>query len=241
MEFIKKNYEKIILSIVLLGLVGVLVLMWFVIQADVQSMTDLKNSYFGGSVKPLPDLDLSRQEAALAALKSPPELDFSTTNKLFNPVTWQLTKDGRIRKAVGLGPNAAVVTKISPLYLTITLSSVETNVTPPRYALSIEDQSAAIPSQRRKRSHYVSPGETITDRTVAGKTEGFTLVSFKGAAENPDELILKLVDTGEVAAVSGSEPFRRVDGYIADLKYPPDTLTFTSQRVGDHFSFGGDD
>ena len=35
------------------------------------------------------------------------------------------------------------------------------------------------------------------DKTVAGKNEGFTLTDIKGPPENPDELVLKLADTGE--------------------------------------------
>jgi hypothetical protein len=242
MEFIKKNYEKIILGLVLLGLVGVLIGMWFVIQTDVQSMTDLKNTYLSPSAKPLPDLDLSRAETALARLKTPPALDFSTTNKLFNPVQWQKTKDGRMVRAEKLGVQAAVVTKITPLYFSISLASVETNGLAPRYSLNLEDQSAAIPAQRRRRPHYVSLKETIAERTVSGKNEGFTLVAVKGLAENPDELELKLAEpAGEPATLSKEQPFKRVDGYTADLKYDPENLKFTAQRVGDHFSFGGDD
>jgi hypothetical protein len=240
MDFIKKNYEKIILSLVLLGLVGVLVLMWFFIMADKQKMEDMK-TVVTGNPKPLPDLDLSRQAAALARLQAPPQLDFTTTNKLFNPVPWQLTKDGRMVKATELGPHAAVVTKITPLYFMISLTSVETNGAAPRYALSMEDQSAAVPAQRRKRPHYASPKETIADRTVSGKPEGFTLVSVKGVPENPDALVLKLTDTGETVTVTKDQPFRRVDGYSADLKYDPENLNVKAQRVGDHLSFAGDD
>jgi hypothetical protein len=249
MEFIKRNYEKVILSLVLLGLVGVLAFMPVLIFYDQQKMAALRTEYIPRKVEALPPQDLSRQQAVLDRLKSPGKLDFSTTNKLFNPVQWRRQKDGMVIKGENLGPQAAVVTKITPLYFIITLDSVttaqiSTNETSVHYALSVEDQSAAIPGQRRKRPHIVSMGkgnDTVSDKTVTGKNEGFTLVAVKGPPENPDQLVLKLADTGATNTLSKSQPFRRVDAYSADLKYAPENYSRAGQRVGDHLTFAGDD
>ena len=180
MEFIKRNYEKIILSLVLLGLVGALAFMPVVIYYDQQKMDEMKSSVTHPHSEPLPPLDLSRQQAVLDRLKAPYDLDLSTTNKLFNPVSWQKQPDGSLLKLTTgreVGPDAAVVTKITPLYFSISLDSVinnqvGTNEPTSRYVFSIEDQSAAAPAQRRKRSHYASMGkgnDTVTDKSVAGK------------------------------------------------------------------------
>jgi hypothetical protein len=241
MEFIKKNYEKIILSLVLLGLVGVLAFMPVMIFYDQQRMKDLTTTVIHGSVQPLPPLDLSRQQAVLNRLKSPYVLDLSTTNKLFNPVQWQKLKDGRIVKAAGIGPNTAVVTKITPLYYTITLDSVITNEVGARYVFGIEDQSAANPAQRHRRSHYASKGETVENKMADGKDEGFKLVDVKGPPENPDQLILKLTDSQATVTMSKDKPYQEVKGYSADLKYDPDKYSGTGLRVGDHLAFAGDD
>jgi hypothetical protein len=248
MEFIRKNYEKIILSLVLLGLVGVLAFMPVMIISDQQRMRDLRTTVIPRKVEPLPPLDLSRQQAVLGQLKSAYDLDLSTTNKLFNPVQWQKQKDGTLVKITTgheVGPGAAVVTKITPLYYTITLDSVTTNELGARYAFSIEDQTAAIPSQRRKRPHYASKGskgdETVVDKIVAGKNEGFKLDAVKGPPENPDQLVLILADTQTNAIVSKDKPFRRVDAYSADLRYDLGNYRGTGLRAGDHLSFAGDD
>ena len=37
------------------------------------------------------------------------------------------------------------------------------------------------------------------------------------------------------------QPFRRIDGYMVDLKYAPETKTWTSRRVGASLSFNGED
>ena len=249
MEFIKKNYEKIILGVVLLGLVGVLVAMWFVIAADQQKMRDLRDKYIPRKVEPLASLDLLRQDTVLARLKSPEQLDFSTTNKLFNPLMWQKDKNGALIKITTgheVGPGAAVVTKITPLNFSIYLDSVLTNELGARYVFSIEDQSALYPAQRRRRTHYVSMGkgnDTVPDKTVDGKNEGFTLKDVKGPPANPDQLVITLAGTGATNTLSKSQPFRRVDAYSADLKYDVDKPPYigTGLRVGDHLAFAGDD
>jgi hypothetical protein len=240
MEFIKRNYEKIILSLVLLGLVGALAFMPVVIFYDQQQMADSKNKVTHPKPAPLPDLDLFRQQAVMDRLKSPYALDFLTTNKLFNPVQWQKNKDDVLKKITTgneVGPGAAVVTKITPLYYIISLDSVATNAlgSPPRYTFSVERQAAALPAQRRPQHQYGSVGDKVRDFFSIPKQV------VKGPPENPDQLILKLTDTGVEVTVSKDKPFQRVDGYSADLKYDPDNLKAAGQRVGADLKFAGDD
>ena len=248
MEFIKRNYEKIILSLVLLGLVGVLAFMPVVIILDRGHRDDLRTKYIPKNPVPLPALDMSRQDKVLERLKLSYELDFSMTNKLFNPVQWQKGPDGKLVKIVKgteIGPGAVVVLKITPLYYAITLVMVDTNGLAPRYSVSIEDQTAPVASQRRKRPHYVSKGETVRDIAVAGKNEGFTLIDIKGPPENPDELVVRLAETGEMARLSKSQPFRRVDGYTADLRYDTEknntTVNAAGLRMGAYLRFADDE
>ena len=227
MQFIKNHYEKILLGAVLLGLVGVLVAMWFVIEADREKMQKLRNTYFPKDPQPLTDLDLKAQNEAMSRLASLPILDWSATNRLFNPVRWLVDRNARpvkINNDTMFGPGAVVVTKIEPLYFTITLESATTNELGGLYTFTEEDQSASAAWQRRVRRHYAAPGETVPDKTVSDKDEGFKLVSVTGPPENPDELTLKLLGTGETVKLSKAKPFRRVDGYTADLTYAPDKL-----------------
>jgi hypothetical protein len=240
MDFIKKNYEKIILSVVLLGLVVVLILMWLVIMADKQQQEAMSRNLIHGKVSQLPDLDLSRQQGVLDRLKSPHAMDWTSTNRLFNPVRWVRDKDGRVTKVdnpnkVGLG--AAVVTKVTPLYFILTIDGMETNQlgTPPRYKIGIERQASPVPALRRKVSRYVSADDA--------KKDLFTLVTNKvaGATNNPEVLNFKLADSGDIVSATMDQPFRRVDGYTADIKYDPEKLNVTGQRVGDHLKFASDD
>ena len=235
MDFVKKHYEKVILSAVLLGVIGFLVFLPFVISHDQQEDKDRSTTLISPRVAPLPPVDLTRQTNALDRLMSPANFDFSTTNKLFNPVEWKKAANGdliKIKTGNEVGAGAAAVTKITPLYLVITLDQVVTNELGARYVVGIEHQGASSPAMRHKRQHYISKGE---------KNDAFALIDVKGAPENPDQLVLKLADTGETAVVTTGKPFQRVDGYSADLKYDPENKKFLNRREGAPLSFGGAD
>ena len=234
MDFVKKHYEKILLSVVLLGLMGVLVFMLYLIPSDRQRLADIRLSIISHAVKPLDPLNLTRETNVSARLQSPYKLDFSTTNKLFNPVPWQRKADGTLIKGSQAGPTAAVVTKITPLCLILTLDSIETNESGARYVISMERQAAVLPAQRGKRQHYASVGE---------KNETFTITGTNSAPDNPAQLklILQLTDTGERATLSKDKPFRRTDGYAADLKYDLEGKKWQGQRIGADLKFAGDD
>jgi hypothetical protein len=234
MDFIKKHYEKILLCAVLLGLVGALVMMGFIIELDKQKSDDVKNTILGGKVQALPELDFTRQTNVLTRLQSQLDLDFSTTNRLFNPVQWQKDVNGnliKIKTGHEVGAEAAVVTKITPLYFIISLYSVATNEFGARYAFMVEHQGAAFPQQRRPLRHDASVGE---------KNAVFTVTNVIGAVESPDAIILKLSD-GEMGTVSKDKPFQREEGYSADLKYDPENLHRSGLRVGADLKFAGDD
>jgi hypothetical protein len=235
MDFIKKHYEKILLGAVLLGLVVLAVFLPFVIAEDQQHLHDLTEQVINPRPVPLPDLDLTNEDDAFSLLQSPYTLDFESTNKLFNPVEWQKKPDGTLIKASQLGPEACTVSNITPLYLVLTLDSVETNAlgTPPRYVVYIERQAAPMAALRRRTQRFVSTDDP--------KKDLFTLLQVVGPPENPSELVLKLTDSGETATVSRDKPFRRVDAYSADLRYDPEKKFFPARRVGSVISFNGED
>jgi hypothetical protein len=238
MDFLKKHYEKIILSLVLLGLVGALVFLPVLISIDQQKLDDMKNAVLVKSPKPLPFLDMSQFDNVLGRLNSPVGYDFSTTNKLFNPMQWQITADKKlikIKNGSEIGAEAVVITKIAPLYFVLTLDSVITNAlgAPPRYVIDVERPAAVNPALRRRTQRFASVDDP--------KTDIFTLQRVVGAAENPDQLILKLADTGETVTLSKDKPYQRPDAYTADLKYDPEKFSKTAQRIGAVLKCNGDD
>lgn len=235
MDFLKKHYEKILLGVMLVGLIGVLVFMLFYIASEKSDMAAKSNNFINPRVKPLPDLDMTVLNGALDRLAQPYSLDLETTNKLFNPLEWQRALDGGlILAAKKTGLQVAVVTNIAPLYTIISLDSVITNELGVRYLIKVEHQAAATPVKRRPVPHYI----LSTERTA---NETFALQEVKGAPENPDALVLKLVDSGELISIAKDRPYRRIEGYTADFRYDPERKAFHNRRVGDRVPFGGAD
>lgn len=234
MDFLKKHYEKILLGLMLAGLIGVLVFMIFYITADSTDMENKRNSYINPPVKALTNLDMTIQDSTIQRLKSPYLLDFETVNKLVNPMEWQRALDGSlIPAAKKTGLQVAVVTNITPLYLVVSLDSTTTNELGARYVIGVEKQAEKNPAKRRKQQRYVSKGDKANDT--------FALLEVKGVPENPDALVLKLVDSGETATVTREKPYRRVDAHAADFRYDPERKVFRGRRIGDKVSFGGTD
>lgn len=235
MDFLKKHYEKILLGVVLFGLVGAMVFLPFLILHDRNVLDDTRNGIIRHAVRPLAPLDLTEQSNAIARLQLPYHLNFETTNRLFNPVEWQKAVNGTLIKLESgneVGPRAARITKIRPLYFILTLDSVETNEFGARYVVGVERQAAAAAWQRAPRSHYASVGD---------KNDAFTITAVNGPPGKPTQLILRLTDSGERVTLSPNKPFRRVDGYAADLNYAPEGKNWQEQRVGDDLKFAGDD
>ncbi len=235
MDFIKKNYEKIILSVVLLGLVVVVGFLPVVISNDQEQTNNFKYQITHPKPLPLPPLDLANEDAALLRIKNAAPLDLSTSNRLFNPVTWLRDKNGNLIKVVSgkeVGGAAVVITKITPLYYQIYLESVITDEPPnARYVFVVQNQAAGMPWQRSAQHQYASVGET---------NDVFALKNAAGPPDNPTRLDLVLVDTGLHVAVGPGNPYRQVKGYMADLKYPPENFTANNKRVGDQLNFAGD-
>ena len=149
---------------------------------------------------------------------------------------WQKKADGTLLKIVTgdeTGPGALVVTNQRPLYLTITFDSVSTTDSGTRYVLYVE-REAAPKATNRGRKPFVSRKDE--------KNEVFVLREVKGPADAPTELVVELVDGGELVSVTKEKPFKRVDGYTVDLKYPLENRTWLNQRVGSpSLKFGGEE
>jgi hypothetical protein len=151
-------------------------------------------------------------------------------------VEWQKGPDGQpFKRPTGdaVGIKAVVVTNISPLYLVLTLDSVTTNELGARYVIGVEKQGEKSPAKRHKQQRYVSVGDKPNDT--------FALLEVKGPPENPDALVLKMVDPVETITLSKDKPYRRVDAYAADFRYDPEKRIFHGRRIGDKVSFNGTD
>ena len=76
MNFLKKNYEKILLGVVLLGLFGAVLLLPVVIAADEAALKGIITSIQQTPPKPLPPLDMSGTDFENTIFEYSPVTDF---------------------------------------------------------------------------------------------------------------------------------------------------------------------
>ncbi|HOX58353.1 MAG TPA: hypothetical protein P5205_14895 [Candidatus Paceibacterota bacterium] len=235
MDFLKKNYEKVLLGVVLLGLAVAVAFLPFKIASEKQELENMRNQLIHPSVKPLTNLDLTLPDSVLKKAAAPARVDFGAPNKLFNPMLWQKTVDDRLIKvgATNIGPNALVITKLVPLYLKITLDDVTVTDSGVRCKIGVEDETALNLKDRRKQK-YVKLGD---------KNETFAMRDIKSPPDNPTNVtaVLELNDTRQRVQLTRDQPYRRVAGHMVDLKYAPENKTWNARRVDASLAFNGED
>ena len=224
MDLFKKHYEKVLLGVVLLGLAAGAVFLILLIPSERAELMAKSQEILTTPAKPLPALDLNKATAMIQRKSVSGSLDLANTNKVFNSLPWlrkgeDNTTLRKVRSESEFGPKAVEVTKLTPLNTTITFEGVltaPTAETAARYDFAVEREAAPKPAQRTRKH---------TPASLNTKTDTFVLREIKGPPENPTELVLELLDTGDRISVSKEKPFKRADGYMADFKYPPDNKT----------------
>jgi hypothetical protein len=234
MDFLKKHYEKVLLGVVMLALAVAVGFLPVKIASEKRALEEMANSYRNPRVTELTNLNLTLEDAMLKRVAVPAQLDLSAPHRLFNPMPWQKAADGHLIKVgeANIGPNAIVITKMVPLYLTISLNDVTVLDSGPRCKIGIENEAATSFRDRRKEK-YCKLGD---------KNETFSVREIKPLPSNPTNftVTVELNDNGKRATISKNKPFRRVEGYMVDLKYPPESKVWTKRRVGDDLSFNGE-
>jgi hypothetical protein len=233
LKTLKNHYEKVLLGAVLVGLAVAAALLPIKISSEKQKLNDLTLSVTHPVVKPLTNLDLSPIEGALKRAAAPATMVFAPPHKLFNPLPWQKAADARLVPLddTHIGPKAVAITKMTPLYLKLSLDSVQVVDSGPKYVIGFEREAAIAPRDRPKKQAYCSVGT---------KNEAFTLRDVQGLPESPTNLVVELRD-GEIVNLSTNAPFRRIDGYMADLRYDPEKKSWRNQRIGSSIAFNGED
>src|ERR1051325_11802909 len=123
MDFIKKHYEKVLLSIVLLGLAAAAAALPWQVSHERDRLEEIRrNLTVKVKSKPFKPLDewLNTNKTTLSRLETPLNLQLSGPHNLFNPVPWKKTPDNvlvPIRTGSELGPGAVKIVTIKELKL----------------------------------------------------------------------------------------------------------------------------
>jgi hypothetical protein len=64
------------------------------------------------------------------------------------------------------------------------------------------------------------------------------LKEIRGAPTDPQALVFELNESSEPIVVTKDTPFRRIEGYTADLRFPPENRSFSNRRAEDPGPYG---
>jgi hypothetical protein len=232
MEFLKKHYEKLILSVVLLGLAAVAATLPMKVNQEKTKEEERKNSLINPKITPFPPVNLATNQAVLEKVKSPIHFDIAGKHNLFNPVPWVQKPNGEVIKVktgneVGIG--ALEVTAINPLHQVISFDEVNpvtgaNGATDYKYTVTMIKEGSG-----GKQSRAMAVGSS--DRSIG------TLKGIQGSPDSPTGLLLVLPDKTEIT-LAKDKPFSKIIGYSADLRceFPP--LNKKGAKVGDPVVLG---
>ena len=235
-DVFRNHYEKIVLTLVLLGLALAVMFVYRASQRAEAEVDISLDEIISRKPKPVAPIDLSAATVALKAHQAPPAIDFSQPHNLLNPVKWKRRPTGELLKIASdteIGWDKMFITRLAPLHFRISLDKIPT---PGGYFLGFQNEAADRPIDRRKFAPYLKLNET--NKTVP---RHLVLREIKGPPEKPEELVIEFVDTGEKISIATEKPFERIDSYEADLRHELTNLEFKKLRVGSSFKFLDDD
>ena len=231
MQFLKKHYEKVLLSIVLLGLAAAAAALPWQVSHERERLEEIsRNLTVKVKAKPFQPLDewLTTNKAVVARLEAPLNLELAGPHNLFNPVIWKKMPDGRflpIRTGSEMGPGAVKIAQMRELMLNISFAGVLPSSSPgdpPRYQVIISKETDSNPRPQTRTISMSTPRNDL-----------FELVGVQGSTNDPTALILKLKDDYETITIPADKPFSRQIGFAADLVYPPGKQTLNNKRLDD--------
>jgi hypothetical protein len=233
MEFLKHNYEKVILSVVLLGLAVAAALLPVWIAREKRALEEIDAQITQTERKELKPINLTTNEITLQRVVKAVSLRLSGEHNVFNPVPWQRMRDGHlipIRTGREIGPSALAITKVVPLYMRIEYDGLAPSADSVQFRFRVTRETEKS-AGKRVATYSSAPG--------GSKNQIFMLRDAK-PKDNPIEFTLELSDTKEQVDVTKDKPYVTIAGYAVDLKYGPENLTFPGKRVGDPLVFAGD-
>jgi hypothetical protein len=233
MEFLKKNYEKVVLSVVLLGLAVAAGLLLKQVADENRRLEDIRNLNLTTAAQELAPMDTSTNLTLLARLQRRERVVLSGTNNLFNPVVWLRRGDQleKIESGREVGPAALEIVETKPLYLRVSFLGQTDSGGITQYSFRIQREAAARASDR------------------APMTRAFTRVGVQSAGlllremrpvEQPTEFVLESLDDKVQMVVSAGKDYESVAGYLVTLRYGPDNRLHRDKRVNDSIVLDGE-
>lgn len=240
MRFLKQHYEKILLGLALFGVVGAVAAMFVMVAKEKDDLQSLRDSLIKKPVKELAfPAEFGSDTAFIDSFPQVHQLDFSSKNKLFNPVLWVKASDGKpmeLPDPVDL-LRQLQVTNATPLYFELTLTKVDATDSGIAYGIMVDHQAEG----GKRGPYFVAMGQRKDYTMAGGKKYSFTIVSTNNGTVDEPKLTLQLNDSNDRITLTKESPHKEVEGYMIDLRLDSIKLNRTHLHVGSSLAINGDD
>jgi len=232
MEFLKKHYEKILLSVVLLGLAVAAAWLPIKVSSVREALQAATTGYIGATPKPIKLPEIEGYQTVLTRVRRPQKPTFAKAgHNVFNPIQWKTrVSDGTPVPITDEGLRSLMVTNIISLYTRIEYQGASVSGETVRYQFQVTREASTNASWQRP---------ILRMAAVGAKNEIFTLREIKGPKEDPTELVLDVVETRSTVSVAKGTPFAQVAGFAADMRYEPESKSYLRQRAGQKLTLAG--
>jgi hypothetical protein len=231
MDFLKKHYEKIILSVVLLAMVYFALGLPRKINQEREELTTYQKDLEGGATNRVPTLDLSGREQLVRQLSSPVTNQFAGAHNVWNPVQWKQGREGIVRvPSQDDVVNQFKITAIRPLKFTV---AIEEGTSGTGDALRIR---VAVTDQSRMPKTLQRP-QLRNPKLSGDANDLFKLISYKGDPNRLTELVLELRKGARQITLSAGKPYEEIVGYEADAVFELDGKPYKELREGSQLRF----
>lgn len=228
MDFLKKHYEKLILSVVLVAVAAAAFLLLIKVGQVKEDLANQLQERTRRAGRELKAVDLTTNEMAVAKIADGFAVPLAPDHGAFNPGTWDRENNQLRRK----DPRAVLarleVREIVPLNLVVSFTGVAGLADSPRYQFSITREYEKSAAKRRPTASSLTPGS---------KNDLFQLREVKGLPTAPTELVCELAESSQRFVVSGEQSLILPRGYAANLRF--DNRDLGVKRTDDTLNLAG--
>lgn len=246
MEFLKHHYEKIILSLVLIGLVGAAG--WLALQSLSVRSTIADINRKEPMPKPAPTENLTNIFVeALSEASTPYSFNFDGDHKIFNPEKiLRNTFSGKLIPEGKIGPRNLDVLRIKPLRLRFRAAVKRIGSKTNLYlSYQSEFEYGASAGRWQNSRPSLDRRKGLQGRIAKYKRIAFTVTRFAGDLMDPASVEIDFdleIEGGVPVPISlvGTNIWETEIEFEVDLFYPPESQNHVAVRTGYQMVFGGD-
>lgn len=234
-EIFKDHYEKVILGVVLLALLGAALYLPVRVAQNRQAIQEAQDKIERIPRQQSQPVDTARAVALLKRVGRTPALELAGDHFLVNPHTWKRTPNGdliRIRTGEEEGPAGLTLLETRPLYFRVAFEGVQASGDNVRYQFGVTDETAGG-ARPRKTLRFLTVGQPV--REVP-----FVLQKVNGDARDPASVEIRLKESNDVVTIAKDQPFARVAGHEADLRHDALGKQFKGVRARQNLALGSE-